>query len=282
MTVATPTPAAVHHPLDAALHVQPQADGSWLARTPTGYWNMIGPYGGTTAALVVHSVLRQPDCLGEPVSLTVNYAAPLQDGPIRVMLQAVRTNRSTQHWQVQLLQASEGGSQVVTTTATVVTALRRETFCAEDGRPPYMPDPMTCERYHTQGAMEWLQRYDIRLVTGGVPKVWDGRAAEPITQLWVRDDPPRPLDFAALTALCDVFFPRIWLRRAQHVAAGTVSMTVYFHADAAQLAAQGSQHVLAQADAQAFRNGFFDQTAQLWDREGRLLATSHQLVYYKE
>jgi len=41
-------------------------------------------------------------------------------------------------------------------------------------------------------------------------------------------------------------------------------------------------HVLGQADAQAFRNGFFDQSAQIWDREGQLLATSHQTVYYKE
>jgi hypothetical protein len=57
---------------------------------------------------------------------------------------------------------------------------------------------------------------------------------------------------------------------------------VYFHADSAQLAAQGSAHVLGQADAQALRNGFFDQTAQIWDTQGQLLATSHQIVYYKE
>jgi hypothetical protein len=63
---------------------------------------------------------------------------------------------------------------------------------------------------------------------------------------------------------------------------GTVSLTVYFHADSAQLAAQGDAHVLGQADAQALRNGFFDQTAQIWDAGGLLLATSHQIVYYKE
>jgi hypothetical protein len=40
--------------------------------------------------------------------------------------------------------------------------------------------------------------------------------------------------------------------------------------------------VLGQAKAQAFRNGFFDHTAQLWNETGDLLATSHQLVYYKQ
>ena len=58
-------------------------------------------------------------------------------------------------------------------------------------------------------------------------------------------------------------------------------MTVYFHADAAALAATGSGYLLGQARAQAFRGGYFDQTAQLWNEAGTLLATSHQVVYYK-
>jgi hypothetical protein len=82
--------------------------------------------------------------------------------------------------------------------------------------------------------------------------------------------------------LSDVFYPRIWLRRALRVPAGTVSMTVYFHADAATLAATGEGYVLGQAKAQEFRNGFFDQTAQLWNEAGQTLTTSHQIVYYKE
>jgi len=59
-------------------------------------------------------------------------------------------------------------------------------------------------------------------------------------------------------------------------------MTLYFHADAAELAAVGAGYLLAQAQAQAFRGGYFDQTAQLWSEAGALLATSHQLVYYKQ
>jgi hypothetical protein len=61
-----------------------------------------------------------------------------------------------------------------------------------------------------------------------------------------------------------------------------VSMTVYFHAGLAELAATGTGHVLGQAQAQAFGRGYFDQTAQLWNEAGDLLATSHQVVYYKE
>jgi acyl-CoA thioesterase len=97
----------------------------------------------------------------------------------------------------------------------------------------------------------------------------------------MRDDPPRRLDFASLAGLADVFFPRVWRRRAVMTPIGTVSMTVYFHAGASELAACGDGFVLGQARAQSFFNGFFDQSAELWSESGQLLATTHQIVYYK-
>jgi hypothetical protein len=40
--------------------------------------------------------------------------------------------------------------------------------------------------------------------------------------------------------------------------------------------------LLGQARAQSFFNGFFDQSAELWNEAGDLLATTHQIVYFKE
>ena len=42
------------------------------------------------------------------------------------------------------------------------------------------------------------------------------------------------------------------------------------------------QAVAPQARGQVFREGFFDQSGQLWSESGTLLVTSLQLVYYKE
>ncbi len=179
-------------------------------------------------------------------------------------------------------QANAQGEFLASTTATVITAVRRATFSQDDVPHPAMPAPERCERFDTRGAMEWLQRYDMRVVQGGHPRKHGMTASmKPCPSCGCAMN-LRALDFVALAALCDVFFPRVWLRRARRVPAGTVGMTVYFHADAAQLARQGDRHLLAQASAQAFRNGYFDQTAQLRDAEGSLLATSHQIVYYKE
>jgi acyl-CoA thioesterase len=272
------------HPFDDALKMHPAgADdpNTWLGETSAAYWNMVGPFGGTTAATALQAVLLHPDLLGEPVALTVNYAAAVAAGPFRVTARPVRTNRSTQHWTVELSQTDSTGVTQVTTTATAITAVRRQTWSASELPMPEVSFSESMPAFSFQGAA-WTARYDTRVVCGMIPQVWDGSEQGSLTQLWVRDHPPRPLDLLSLAAMSDVFYPRVWLRRATRVPAGTVSITTYFHADRAQLTKAGSAYVLAQAKAQTFSNGFFDQTAQLWSESGDLLTTSNQIVYYKE
>jgi len=273
------------HPFDEAMalaHSDLRA-GLFSGATTRPYWNMVGPFGGTTAAVMLQAVLRHPDLLGAPIALTVNYAAAVGEGAFEVQATPVRTNRSTQHWTVQVTQADAQGARQVTTTGTVVTALRRETWGAADLAMPEVPSPAQVERVSIgPKGVEWIRHYDMRPISGAVPAAWDGSGHHSETRLWVRDDQPRTLDFCSLAAMSDVFYPRVWLRRATPVPAGTVSITTYFHADAAQLAEVGTGYLLGQATGQQFRNGFFDQTAQLWSEGGQLLATSNQIVYYKE
>ena len=279
----TPSSTATPHPLDEALALEEHAPGRYTGRGTPAYWNMVGPYGGLTAATALAAVLRHPEALGEPVALTVNFAAAVAEGPFSVEAQPVRTNRSTQHWTVAITQPeTAGGVPQVTTTATVLMAARRETWSATDTPMPEVPAPAQCERVPPVFPVQWLKRYELRPVRGMLPAQWDGQEADSLSQLWVRDAPARALDFPALAALADVFFPRVWRRRALRVPAGTVSMTVYFHAGGELLARTGDGYLLGQARAQEFRNGFFDQSAQLWNEAGQMLATTHQIVYYKE
>lgn len=94
----------------------------------------------------------------------------------------------------------------------------------------------------------------------------------------MRDEPARPLDHASLAALCDVFFARIFIRRRRFTPIGTVWLSSYFHTDAALLAAQGERHVLGCARGVAFRDGYFEQCAEVWSDSGTLLASSQQLA----
>lgn len=269
------------HPFDQAIALQPEGAHHYTGAPHPAWANMVGPFGGITAASALHGVLLHPELLGAPVALTVNYAAALADGPYRLAAVPVRTNRSTQHWTLAMTQTDAQGIEQTVLTGTAVTAQRRETWSQNDMPLPQAPAAQDVERVLLGGA-EWLKRYDMRPVQGAVPRTWDGSGDSSLTQLWVRDEPARPMDFASLASLVDVFFPRVWLRRATRVPAGTVSITTYFHADAAMLARTGSAPVFGQAQGQGFRNGFFDQTAQVWNQGGELLASSHQIVYYKE
>lgn len=271
-------PAA--HPFDEAIALVPVGEGLWQGHTSPAYANMVGPFGGITAAQALNAVMLHPQRQGEPVAFTVNFAAALADGAFTVSARPARTNRSTQHWVVDMQQ---GGDTVLT--ATAFTAIRRDTWSSssETPMPAAAPPDGLPMRDVARGNVEWIRRYDMRIVSGSLPGRWDGEDhGLSDSLLWVRDTPLRPLDFASLTALSDVFFPRVWRRRANPVPVGTVSMTVYFHADSAVLRAAGSGYLLGQARANAFQAGYFDQAAHLWSDAGHLLAVSHQVVYYKE
>lgn len=272
------------HSFDHALQLTPTAASphQFSGHTSPAYWNMVGPYGGISAALLVQAIWQHPERLGEPLVLTINYAAGTAEGPFTIHAEPVRTTRSTQHWVISLTQPDAQGTAQVGITATAMTALRRDTWQQSDMPIPAVPGPADLPRSNIQGFFEWLARYDMRFAAGGIPAQWDGSGSDSLTQIWLRDEPPRPLDYRSLAAMSDIFFPRLWLRRATRVPAGTVSMTVYFHASPEQLAAHGTDYLLGQARAQVFRHGFFDQTAQLWGENGALLVTTHQLVYFKE
>jgi len=99
------------HPLDAALALASSAPGQYAGQTSPAYWNMVGPFGGITAATLLQAVLQHPDCLGEPLSLTVNYAGALEAGPFTLQAVPVRTNRSTQHWTLAISQPGPTASR---------------------------------------------------------------------------------------------------------------------------------------------------------------------------
>ncbi len=266
------------HPFDEAIALQPDAEGVFLGHTSEPYANFVGPFGGISAAQMLNAVLLHPQRLGDPISLTVNFCAAVANGPFTITARAARTNRSTQHWMLEMTQDDQ-----TVLTATAVTAVRRSTFGMTEATMPQVPPADQVPIKTRFAPMQWLKRYETRFVEGSFPEpLDDSDAGHSLTQVWLRDAMRRPLDFASLAAVSDAFYPRLFLRRARFVPVGTVSMTIYFHAQVEQIAQTGGEFVLGQARGQHFQNGFFDQTAQLWNSAGDMLATTHQTVYFKE
>ena len=267
------------HPFDQAIQLQPLGDGSYQAETSSAYANMVGPFGGVTCAVLLNAALQHPDKLGQPVALTVNFAAPIADGAYTVTARAARTNRATQHWVIEARQASG-----VVALATAVFGTRRPTWSATEVQAPQgLPAPEDLARMPSEKRPPWVKAYDMRFTEGDVFSGFDGQEQPDSRSCqWLRDDPPRPLDFAALASISDSFFPRIFLRRRRVAPIGTVSITTYFHADEAALAAQGTHYLLGTARGLKFHNGFFDQSGEMWSHDGHLLASTHQTVYFKD
>ena len=105
--------------------------------------------------------------------------------------------------------------------------------------------------------------------------------ASAFSKLWIGDRVPRKVDMLSLMSMSDAFFARIFHARAELVPFGTVSLTTYFHADAEDLAAEDISRVLAVADARIFHKSYGDQSGELWSPNGRLLATTTQIGYFK-
>ena len=265
------------HPFDLATALEPNGEDGWIARTSDAYWNMVGPFGGLVGALLFKSAYAHPKREGEPLTLTVNFCAAIAKGDMMIEARPARTNRSTQHWTMTMLQNGE-----CVATATAMFGKRPETFAYRPTSSPSAPAFESLRRMPWPGS-GWIERFDLRFAEG--QPFWEDKLEEPASArstLWIAADPHRAMDFVGLAALTDIFFGRIIHVRQQMVPFGTVSLTSYFHATEADLAALGPAPILGTADARIFERGYHDQSAELWCGDGRLLATSHQLVYYRD
>jgi acyl-CoA thioesterase len=229
---------------------------------------------------MLRALMEHPERLGDPLAVTVNFCAPIEEGPFDLDVRLIKANRSTQHWSVELTQNAKDAAAF----ATAVFAVRRESWSHRPARPPQAtPFDATRRLPKSTFSMSWVHQFDFRFVAGA-PSMDGAPNATPASArsvLWIGDATPRKIDGTSLLAVSDAFFARIFHVRGELVPFGTVSMTTYFHVAMADLDAAGLTHVLAAADAKVFNKSYADQTGELWSPDGQLLATTQQIAYFK-
>lgn len=267
------------HPFDSATKLTDLGGGKFAGETSADYANVVGTFGGVTAATMMRAVLENADRRGDPVAQTVNFCGSIGSGDFEVSTTMERAGKNTQHWSLKLIQNGE-----VKTTASIVCGVRSEAFSKQIETKPPAPEPKSCTQLKTKGLISWLERYSFRFVEGepqlsGIPLSEQGNSR---SLLWISDIPERPLDTLSLAAISDCFFPRLLHLRGKMVPFGTVSMTTYFHATTAEISTNGATAVLGASDSKRVHRNFHDQQMQLWASGGELLASGAQLVWYKE
>lgn len=267
------------HPLDQGTALERHGDGRLFGRTSQHYSNFNGTFGGFTAAVLLRAVLDDPRRQGTPVALTVNYCAAMADGAFEIDARERRTGRSTQHWSLELTQGD-----TVVATGSVVCGHRRDVWSHHPATPPQLPPPEQLPVFDKFKPGGWTNRYEMRFASGepNFGQEVDGEPRSALSQLWMRDNPVRPLDYLSLACMSDAFIIRAFLIRPKFVPTGTITLTTFFHAGEEAMRAQGTTPLLCTADAHLFADGFADQIAHLWGKDNRLLATSTQIVWYKE
>src|SRR3954470_620002 len=94
------------HLFDDATRVA-AGDSRWRGHTSEDYWAFVGPFGGVTAAAMLRAIMQHPQRAGDPLAFTVNFCAPIAQGPFDLDVRLVKANRSTQHWSVELTQGTD-------------------------------------------------------------------------------------------------------------------------------------------------------------------------------
>jgi len=265
------------HPFDASLALDRAAQerhddaAVFTARTSMLYRNAIGPFGGWTAALLLKGVLALPQARGEPLSLDAVFMGPIDDGELELRVSCLRQNRSVGFWRSEIWQQGRMCAH-----AQIALSSARTGSLLAEAQAPAMPDPETVPVYvNPRTPVPWIEQYVFRPVRGFLFAGADSMDA----LTWIRDALPRPLDAISLTALCDTPFPSPWIRMRSQVPVSTVSFSVYYRANAAALAAAGTEFNVLDSRAALMQDGYVDQFTQLWSRSGRLLAQTQQMLW---
>ncbi|MEM6463824.1 MAG: thioesterase family protein [Pseudomonadota bacterium] len=260
--------------LDGTLGLERRDNDIFVGRTDMKYWNLIGPYGGWIAALMLKAVLHdQEDSRFEPVAMTVDFMKAPKEGDLLLQRVCDRAGRTAAFWRVEL--AMPDGT--VCARAMVTLAPHRETLVFSKTEMPDVPDPMSVQPSETTLLpINWAKLYETRVVKGAM-----GTLSEDARSLvWVRDADLRPLDHISLIAISDSPFPRLFLATGRASNISTVTLTVYFHAPSKELQAIGGDPILADARCERSVGGFYDQHTSFYSQARELVAVSQQMVWY--
>ena len=253
------------------------APGRWTTlageewRNPGG-----GLWGGYAIGLCVRVMEAEPDAVGEALSLTLTYAAGLPAGALDIRTRRLRQGGSIGVWEVEILPA---GTNDVGVHAIVTMARRPRTPTFAFAAMPDAPAPETLPSPVYAGASQHFgaSALERRTLDSFPPKA----TGDSRTLAWVRSR-RGPLDKALLGMITDNSAPRVFYALGPTVMTTTLSLTVYLHGSLEEIAEVGDDFILVECEGRVGGGGASDERSSYWRRDGKLLATSEQLAWYRE
>lgn len=253
-----------------AIEVSALDEGRYTAHADPDHQSITGMFGGWTTAVALSSVLRSAASGAAPAAITINFVGAVAPGAdVEIRTSRIGGSRSIEHWSVVVSSADAACAS-----ALVVLAHRRPSEAHLEPTMPQVADPSTLERFKAPGPQgEQAEMYPVG--------EWSYGNGDTRTLHWLRDAHGRPADHLLLAYLADQYAPRSFFWGVGARPSATLTMSVYFHATAAELEAVGTDFILNEAVGTRGEHSTSGSQVRLWSRDGVLLATTEQLAWYR-
>jgi acyl-CoA thioesterase len=257
--------------LEASLVIEPIEPGLWFARASPAYEASAGLFGGWTSALMLKSVLVDPQAQGSASAMTVNFINRVPPGSaLHLRTARLGGGRSLTHWRCDLLAEDE-----LLATAAIVLANRKESDSHTERTIPEAPAPESVTPAILPGAFD--THIDVRQTLGD--NIFNQTTTRSLN--WEREKSGRPMDAVQVAFLADLGAPRIFFVSDGPRMSSTITLSIYFLATSDELAACGDDYVLSEMVGTRAEAATVASRKDVWSRDGKLLATTEQLCWFR-
>lgn len=263
MTVATS--------FDDDIALRPAGDAAWDGAITPGWDTPRGPLGGYVMAILMHGLgLAVDDGERTARTVTAHFLRVPEAGPVTVSAEVERAGRSLSTVTGRL---EQGGKLIALALAAYSKPWPSPLLDASE-----LPevDPPDEERRSPQDEFPrddrppFMGRLTMQHRIGEAP-FSGGERAE--VGGWLGLLERRPLDALSIAVLADAWFPAPWPRLAELAPAPTIELTIHFRTP---LPLPDSL-LLGRFESTLTRDGFVDESGELWLPDGTLVAQSRQL-----
>lgn len=230
-------------------------------------------FGGLLATAAVRAMTTRVRPERRLRTVVVAFVGPVSAGRSRIEVSTLRDGSSMSFTSARLIQAGRVRTLV---TAGFGQGRAHGLEIAPLGRPEAPPPDELAPMPYVPGLTPtFTQHFDLRWTAQVAP--FTG-ADKPHVQGWVRPRDEGHLDAAGLLSLMDAWPPVVLTRATGAIPVSTVNWQVNFLSPIGPEGVAPDGWWFFDARCPAARDGYSDEHARLWGPDGRLVATSRQLV----
>jgi acyl-CoA thioesterase len=260
------------HIFDDSLELKPAVEGLWRGRLDRRWWVYQGPNGGLVASMCLKALQQVVGEDKQPRSLTVQYPRRSSDGPVEFEAQVDRAGRNFVFATCRMYQNGD-----LLSTALGAFARGSDGLTFDDAPMPevLMPEDIPEETLPDEMVPDFSRNFDYRTVPGSMPFSGGPRARG---AAWMRFKDERPIDALQIPTIADGLFPAIFVRLEAPAAVPTIDLTVHFRSTLPR----EYDWLLTRVETKRAAEGFIEEDAEIWARDGTLIAQSRQLALLRE